>query len=173
MAGLSARAGEALEPVRAALLTGAREAEAAALAQARADAAATLAAARGRAAEVEARAHEAGRREGIASAAREVVRARRDAAQDELRARQEVFEEFCHRAAEGVRAAAAQRRDETRQALTRRARQVLGPQATVTPGDDGGIVAEVPGRRLDLSLTALAERALERFGARVEELWTP
>ncbi|EKX65016.1 hypothetical protein STRIP9103_07529 [Streptomyces ipomoeae 91-03] len=38
---------------------------------------------------------------------------------------------------------------------------------------DGGVVARVPGRRVDLSLTALADRALDRMGGEVRSLWEP
>jgi hypothetical protein len=50
---------------------------------------------------------------------------------------------------------------------------LLGPEARITPHADGGVVAVVSGRRADLSLTALATRALDRAGAEAEFLWAP
>lgn len=50
---------------------------------------------------------------------------------------------------------------------------LLGAGAEVTEHADGGVVAQVPGRRVDLSLTALADRALDGMGAEVRSLWEP
>ncbi|MFJ8200786.1 hypothetical protein [Streptomyces sp. NPDC096152] len=167
-----ARADDGLEPVREALLAEAREAREVALARARTEAQATLEAARARADAILTRARADGRRDGVAAAARELVHARHDAARARLAARREAYEEFRRQVADGVRTAAGDR-DDLLDALTRRARDTLGADAVVRPGADGGIVAEVPGRRLDLTPAALAGRALDRFGSRVQELWTP
>ncbi|MFF8941511.1 hypothetical protein ACF1A5_04345 [Streptomyces sp. NPDC014864] len=166
------RADDGLEPVREALLAEACEARAVAVARARTEARATLEAAGARADAILTRARAAGRRDGVAAAARELVHARQDAARARLAARREAYEEFRRQVADGVRTAAGDR-DGLLDALTRRARDTLGADAVVRPGADGGIVAEAPGRRLDLTPAALAERALDRFGSRVQELWTP
>ncbi|MFE3644161.1 hypothetical protein ACFXOM_24710, partial [Streptomyces sp. NPDC059169] len=50
---------------------------------------------------------------------------------------------------------------------------LLGPDAVITDCAGGGVLAEAPGRRVDLSLATLADRALERNGAEVELLWAP
>jgi hypothetical protein len=39
----------------------------------------------------------------------------------------------------------------------------LGPRAAVRDAPGGGVVGEVPGRRLDLSLAAFADRAVDRI----------
>ncbi|NIL53938.1 hypothetical protein HBK87_25785 [Streptomyces sp. 2BBP-J2] len=55
--------------------------------------------------------------------------------------------------------------------LGHRARVLLGPGAEVTGHPEGGVLARAPGRRADLSLPALAERALDRLGGEVRTLW--
>ncbi|WP_158692621.1 hypothetical protein, partial [Streptomyces roseochromogenus] len=57
--------------------------------------------------------------------------------------------------------------------LAETARAMLGAQARVSAVAGGGVTAEVPGRRVDLSADALADRALDRLGARAETLWGP
>jgi vacuolar-type H+-ATPase subunit E/Vma4 len=56
--------------------------------------------------------------------------------------------------------------------LADRAREQLGPQALLVESPDGGIVASAGNERVDLSLPALADRALERSGPEVAALWT-
>ncbi|MGY5051525.1 hypothetical protein ACWDE0_38965 [Streptomyces sp. 900105755] len=55
--------------------------------------------------------------------------------------------------------------------LARAARALLGADARITAVPGGGVTADVPGRHLDLSADALADRALERLGVRIESLW--
>ena len=50
--------------------------------------------------------------------------------------------------------------------------QAVG-SAEVTEHSEGGVVARAPGRRVDLSLPALADRALDRLGGEVRALWEP
>ncbi|GGT00799.1 hypothetical protein GCM10010254_21180 [Streptomyces chromofuscus] len=57
--------------------------------------------------------------------------------------------------------------------LEQRARVLLGPAAEVTEHADGGVVARAPGRRVDLSLTTLADRAVDRVRGEVRSLWEP
>ena len=45
--------------------------------------------------------------------------------------------------------------------------------AVVREHPDGGVVAEAPGRRLDLRLTTLADRAVDTLGPQLEALWAP
>ncbi len=56
--------------------------------------------------------------------------------------------------------------------LTERARELLGPQAVVTEGPEGGVVAERGSRRLDLSLPSVAEATLESMAPEVSALWS-
>ncbi|MES4891585.1 hypothetical protein [Streptomyces sp. NPDC096012] len=163
---------DALSPVRAELLRAARASADAVRSRARADAEETLRSARATADAVLARARDLGRADGAAEAARERVRAVQDAWAAELAARAEVY------TALGAAVRAGVRRELTEDASLRRrcaeaARELLGPQARITAATEGGVTAEVPGRRVDLSADALADRALDRLGARAETLWEP
>ncbi|WP_048820688.1 hypothetical protein, partial [Streptomyces ipomoeae] len=103
-----------------------------------------------------------------------LVRARREARSRTLAARREAYEGLRRDAAERVRA--LRRTDgyvSLRKRLEHRARVLLGSGAEVSEHADGGVVARVPGRRVDLSLTALADRALDRMGGEVRSLWEP
>ena len=53
------------------------------------------------------------------------------------------------------------------------ARAELGAAAVVREHPDGGVVAQAPGRRVDLRLATLAERAVDTLGPEVEPLWAP
>ncbi|WP_314251728.1 hypothetical protein [Streptomyces sp. DSM 40907] len=163
---------DALEPARTELLRAAREAADALLAEAAEDARRVLAAGRDEAAAILERARLQGRADGAAFAAAEVVRARRRAYALELAVRKEMYEELRRRVTEGVLHAPADRAA-LRSRLEARARAVLGPGASVTAVADGGVLAEAPGRRVDLTLASLAERALERAGLETEILWVP
>jgi hypothetical protein len=57
--------------------------------------------------------------------------------------------------------------------LGQRARRLLGPDAEIAEDPDGGVVARAAGRRVDLTLDALVARALDRFGAEAQKLWSP
>jgi hypothetical protein len=95
-----------------------------------------------------------------------------DAWAAELAARSEVYAELRAAVRRGVRRAMAE--GAVPQArLAEAARALLGTQARVTAAAEGGVTAEVPGRRVDLSADALADRALERLGAQAETLWRP
>ncbi|MEU3253368.1 hypothetical protein [Streptomyces sp. NPDC006997] len=163
-----------LEPVRTRLLRDARADAEALLAAAAADAAAVFEEAEARAAAILAEARRQGGAD--AAAARRAVRARsrRAARARELAARRECWEELRRQVVRGVgelRAADAYPRLHER--LTAHVRQSLGPDARITDVPGGGVVGEVPGRRVDCGLAAFAERALDRVGAEVEELWAP
>jgi hypothetical protein len=119
-----------------------------------------------------AQARDLGEADGAAEAARERVRAVQDAWAAELAARSEVYAELRAAVRRGVRRAMAE--GAVPQArLAEAARALLGTQARVTAAAEGGVTAEVPGRRVDLSADALADRALERLGAQAETLWRP
>lgn len=163
---------DALDPVRAELLHAARASADAVRARARADADETLRAARATAEQILARARDLGTAEGTAAAERERVRAVQDAWAAELAVRAEVYAELRNAVREGVRRALTE--GVVPQArLAEAARAVLGTEARVTAAEGGGVTAEVPGRRVDLSADALADRALNRLGARAETLWEP
>ncbi|MCX4862509.1 MULTISPECIES: hypothetical protein [unclassified Streptomyces] len=163
---------DALDPVREELLRTARASADAVRDRARADAAETLRAARVTAEELLARARDLGTDQGLADAERERVRAVQDAWAAELVVRAEVYTELRCAVREGVRRALAE--GAVPQArLAEAARALLGTGARVTAAGGGGVTAEVPGRRVDLSADALADRALNRLGARAETLWEP
>jgi hypothetical protein len=161
-----------LDPVRAELLRAARADADAVLARARADADETVRTARAEAEALLERAREQGVADGTAAAARERVRARQDAWARELAARAKVYADL----RDGVRAGVRDALTKTgilRVRLEKRARTLLGTDARVTATADGGVVAESPGRRVDLSADALADRTLQRHGAEAENLWAP
>ncbi|MFB8181936.1 hypothetical protein ACFC8N_39120 [Streptomyces sp. NPDC055966] len=163
---------DALDPVRAQLLRAARASADAVRDRARAEADETLRTARATAEQVLARARELGEGDGAAAAERERVRAVREAWAVELASRAEVYAELRASVRAGVRRALAE--DAVPQArLAETARAVVGPHAQVSVAAGGGVTAEVPGRRVDLSADALADRALDRLGARAESLWAP
>jgi vacuolar-type H+-ATPase subunit E/Vma4 len=152
----------ALDPVRAALLTAARADADRTLAAADASAAATVGAARERADRMITGARRAGEADAAAVIADERAQVRRTARTVVLRARREAYDGLWTAA----RAAVSCLRDEpgyraARERLVTYARDRFGPQATIRDADGGGIVAEVPGRRLDLSLPTFAEHAVD------------
>ncbi|MFF7929994.1 MULTISPECIES: V-type ATP synthase subunit E family protein [unclassified Streptomyces] len=164
----------ALAPVRARLLQDARaDAEAVLLAAAE-DADALSREAEARAAAILAEAREQGAAD--AETARRAVRtrARRAARARELAARRQCWEELGRQVVRGVEDL---RRTEAypdlRRRLTLRARYLLGPDARIAEAPGGGVVGESRSRRVDLSLAAFAQQALDRYGAELEELWTP
>ncbi|WP_405682215.1 hypothetical protein [Streptomyces sp. NBC_00057] len=165
---------DALATVRAELLRSARADAETLLAQAARDDELVLDRARTEAEEIVEQARREGAAEGAAAGAAGLLRARRSARSRELAVRREAYEELCRQVTERVRAL----RHTTdypgvRDRLERRARQLLGPDATVTEQPGGGVVAHAAGRRADFTLDALAARALDRLGADTEALWTP
>ncbi|MFE9773703.1 hypothetical protein ACFYOV_18945 [Streptomyces sp. NPDC005931] len=168
------RAAEALAPVRAEVLRAARADAEQILARAAAEDAARLERARTEARTILGEARRLGEADGVAAARGLLVAARREARARALTVRREAYEDLRRTAAERV----GQLRDTAEGALLRerleeRARALLGPGAEVSGHPDGGVVARAPGRRVDFSLTTLAERALDRMGAEVRHLWEP
>jgi vacuolar-type H+-ATPase subunit E/Vma4 len=161
-----------LAPVRDALRAAAERDAARAVAAGRADAEAALSSAARAADELRSRARAEGAADGrrVLEAAR--ARAARRARATVLRAQGEVHAELRRE----VRAAAARLREDPgypalRQRLVAEAVSTLGPEAIVTESPAGGVVAEAPGRRADLTLPALADRLVDSMGAEVVGVW--
>lgn len=115
----------------------------------------------------------AGAAEATTARAAERARTRRVHQSAILAAQRNAYEQLGSRATEAV----GRLRDEPgypalRMRLAARATDILGADAVVTEDPAGGIVAEVAGRRLDLTLTAFAARALERVEVGVDGLWS-
>jgi vacuolar-type H+-ATPase subunit E/Vma4 len=164
----------ALDPVRKALLSAARDDAAAVLRKAEQQKEALLADARRTAAELLTTARSEGEAEATAIVAARMAQSRRDARRTVLAAQRELYDELrrrCRTAA--IELAATPAYEGLRRHLAERAEEQLGADATVTDSPEGGVLASVGSRRLDLSLPTLAERALDRSGAEVAELWTP
>ncbi|MEU0112404.1 hypothetical protein ABZ137_01410 [Streptomyces bobili] len=168
------RTTDALHPVRAELLRAAHADADALLARAEREAAARLDQARAVARAVLDDARRQGETDGADAARDLLVRSRREARSRALSARRKPYEDLRREAAERVRELRwADDYASLRGRLEQRARVLLGPAAEVTEDAHGGVVAQVPGRRVDLSLTASAERALDSMGAEVRSLWEP
>jgi vacuolar-type H+-ATPase subunit E/Vma4 len=165
---------DALHPVRAGLLRAAHSDAEALLARTGREAAALLDQARAEARAILDEARRQGESDGADAARDLLVRARREARSRALAARRESYDELRREAAERVRELrGTDGFASLRERLEHRARVLLGAGAEVSEHADGGVVARVPGRRVDLSLTTLADRALDRMGAEVRSLWEP
>lgn len=162
----------ALDPVRGALSQDARSDADRVLSAARRDAATVLDGARSRAAAVLAAAAAAGKADAAARRARTAAQARRERRGAMLAAQTEAYAELSARVRNAVLELPRQCPD-LRARLATRGRAELGPEAVLTPTADGGVLAEIPGRRLDLSLEALAQLAVDGLGADVDQLWQP
>ncbi|HEU5426644.1 MAG TPA: hypothetical protein VFU74_07220 [Actinocrinis sp.] len=168
------RQDRALDPVRARLIRRAEQDAGALIAAARAEAASTVESAR-----VQARAIlDEARAQGEALAAQQsaglLSRSRRRARALELDAQRAVYDEVCDKISRAVgELKQTPGYPGLRAELERRACALVGPRAHMADHARGGIVAWVPGRRVDLSLTAIAERAVDGLGEEVERLWTP
>ncbi|MEI8406606.1 MULTISPECIES: V-type ATP synthase subunit E family protein [unclassified Kribbella] len=170
---LTAAADAALDPVRSALLAAAHADAAAVRLKAQRQKDELLADARRTSAGMLAAARTDGQADATAAVAARMADSRREARRTVLAAQRELYDELrrrCRTAATGL----AEEPDyaELRQQLVEAARAWLGTDAMVTDSPDGGVVASVGSRRLDLSLPALAERALDRSSVEVTALWT-
>ncbi|WP_066948154.1 hypothetical protein [Microtetraspora fusca] len=163
---------DALAPVSAALLKGARLDADATLAEAEHDAARTLAAARRTAQDIIDEARESGTADARARADAVRARARRRARGIELAARREALLELRRRA---MAAVLALRDDPCYPRLVERLRELAresgGDDLIVREHPAGGVVGEGRGHRVDCSLGALADRAVDALGAEAERLW--
>jgi vacuolar-type H+-ATPase subunit E/Vma4 len=161
---------DALAPVREALLAAARAEAGQIRDRAGADAAATLAVAEATAAQIRDRAHAQGRASGAAAAAAERNRARRAARAGIRRAQRDAYERLraaTHQAVAGLWTGPDQ--PDLRRRLVAVVTGVLGESATVREADGGGVIGEVPGRRVDCSLAGFADRAVRAVVGRLPE----
>lgn len=164
----------ALEPVRAQLIRRARAEADATLAAARTEVADQVASARARAAAILDEARAQGEAQAAAQTAAQRSSARRKARAMELDAERAVYAAVRAEIERGVLAL----RDAPdyrllHAGLERRARDLLGPHARLVADPRGGVVGTAPGLRVDLSLPAVAARALGAIGEEVARLWTP
>lgn len=152
---------DTLGPVRDALLGLAHRDARRVLDAADADAAGTLAQAGREAEQIRAAARAEATADARTRLAAEESRINRDARAVELQARRAAYDELVRRAHVAVRALS----DEPglRQQLEGLARAELGADATMTASPDGGLVAELGGRRVSYLLSALAERAVSEL----------
>lgn len=159
----------ALAPVRDALLAAARADAADVLGKARQAAAQERRAADEEAARILSRARRDGAADAAAALAAELAGARQQARAVVLAARREGYEQLRAAARAAVsRLAAEPGYPPLRARLADAVRQALGAGADITEAPGGGVRGAVPGRRLDLSLTGLADRAVDEYGARLE-----
>ncbi|MGV4928108.1 hypothetical protein K2224_38495 (plasmid) [Streptomyces sp. BHT-5-2] len=163
---------EPLAAVRTALLRAAAEDADRLVAAAYRDADAVVADARSRSAAVLRAARRQGEQAGARAAADATARTRHAVRTGILRARAEAYDELRRTVLSHVRRC----REEpgypaVREQLADRARRLLGPGATLAEHPRGGVVGSADGRRVDLSLDALAGRVLDGAGAGIESLW--
>jgi vacuolar-type H+-ATPase subunit E/Vma4 len=165
--------GPALAPVRDQLLRRAREEAEAALDAARADRTAQIEAARTQARRLLDEARAAGEAQAAAESDRARSAARRRARALELAAASAVYDALREGVERGILALAhSAGYPRIRQALQSRAVELLGPGAESADDPRGGVVATVPGRRVDLSLPAIAARAIDGLDEKAARLWT-
>ncbi len=163
-----------LLPVREALLARARADAERLLAEGDAEADAIIARAHAEADAIRAGARAQGEADAAAVLGAERARARRQARAVVLAAQHESYEGLRARAVEQV----ATLRGDPGYAtwcdrLRKEVRAALGPDAAVSEHPEGGVRGEATGRRVEYTLVALAERALDALGPDVEGLWTP
>lgn len=162
-----------LQPVRDALLAGARRDAEELRAAAERDAAGALAGAQREAERLMAAARAEGEAEARRVAAKELARARREARQLVLAARCAAGERL---AAEARRAASDLRHTpgyrELLDGLARLARTQLGGEAIVVVDEEvGGLVSTLGSRSVDYRLPAVASRCLAQLAGEVDALW--
>ncbi|MEO6086453.1 MAG: hypothetical protein ABIQ18_25395 [Umezawaea sp.] len=162
---------EALAPVSSALLARAGDEAGREVAEARRQGDDLLAQARGRARAILDEAADAGRSDAAVAIAAEHSHARRAARALELDAQKEIHDLLRREVAAVVARLVA--RPEVRARLVAAVRAALGPDAAVLDAPGGGVIGQVPGRLVDLSVPALADRAVEDHGGRAQELWEP
>ena len=147
-----------------------------ALAAARTTAAARLTEGRRAADEILADARKAGEAAAAREADLELAAARREARLLVLTARREEYDRFCELSSVAVLALrAGPEYPRILDVLQARIRSQLGEDARIErdPPSAGGVVGESDGRRVDASLTALADACRGRLGGAIEALWAP
>jgi vacuolar-type H+-ATPase subunit E/Vma4 len=163
-----------LAPLEAAVIAAARKDADAQLEAAKAKAAAVVAEAEGNARAVLEQAASEGRGAAKRAAEHRLVDGRRQARRLILGAQQAAYQ---HLVREAIRATEDLRQRPEYTDLERRlietAKDVLGADAEIVPNPDGhgGVRASAGGRTVDLTLTALARRCIERLGEDVTRLW--
>lgn len=163
-----------LAPVREGLLERARQDGRRLLAEARATADAALARAEQEASGIRAEARAQGEADAAVVLASERMRVRRQARSVVLRAERDAYlglRAEVHASLAGWRDGAGHQRIGDR--LAARARDLLGEGAVITEDASGGVVGEVAGRRVVLSLDAIADRVLDARNLDLAGLWTP
>jgi vacuolar-type H+-ATPase subunit E/Vma4 len=163
-----------VEPARDALLADARERAEQLLKQADEHARGLIAQAQQDAEELIARARKEGLAAGRAQAAHAAGREQALARWEVLAAQRAAYDELRARVREEV----MRLRDEPEypqllERLVAAARRDLGDgaQLEVDPPDQGGVRASAGSRRVDYTLTALAEACVQRLGPALEQLW--
>jgi vacuolar-type H+-ATPase subunit E/Vma4 len=165
---------QALTPVRAHLLNGARTEAGRILAEARAEADSILRQARRDAADTVDRARAQGEADAAPAAAAERNRGRDQARSVVLGAQRGAYQDL---RAQVIAAVGGLRTEPGYQRLLSRlivmATQVAGPGAAIAVQPDGGVVARSRGVVVDCTLPRLATLAVDELGDQVRELWTP
>jgi uncharacterized iron-regulated protein len=163
----------ALEPLKAELVRRAHAVAVERLQRAAAEEAATIAQAEREAALIVERARQEGISEASAWIAAQRARSRRHARAVILRARAEALEELRRRSIAAVaRLSAEPNYPELRNRLVDYVRAQLGEEAVISDAPTAGIIATVPGRRLDCSFATLVEQALAERGTHPDMPWT-
>ena len=162
-----------LQPVRAELLSRAAADADRVIADARQEAARIIEQGRDKARQLTEKARATGEAAGASAAAEQEATLRRALRREVLAAKGNAYQQWRRRAREAV----LRLRDEPDyprwcQVLRGAAAAVLGDGAEVTDHPDGGVMAQVGSRRLDLSLPAIADRALDEIAADTDELWS-
>jgi vacuolar-type H+-ATPase subunit E/Vma4 len=166
--------GTPLDPVRAEMLRQARAEAGAAVARAEAEAAQQRARARAEAEAILDEARARGRADADEALRAGAARARRQARSVGLRARHEVYQSWRDAVSEGVKNLIhTAEYPRILASLAARARALLGADAQIEEDPAGGLRAQVPGRRVDLTLEAVAARAVADAEGQASELWTP
>lgn len=164
---------EALAPLITALTSAAEQDAQAQIDAARAEAEQAVTDARTKADHLLSQSRAKGTADGEAVLAADRARAEREARGIELRAKGEAFESS-RRAA---RTAVSSLKDRPEfgavdTALRSQARATLGDDVQLTEADCGGIIATANGRRLDLSLTSLADDLVDDWPSDAERPWS-
>lgn len=164
---------DALVPLRAYIATSAQSDAAAALSAAQKQADALVSEAESERSHVLAEAIDEGKRTAQTAADLRSARVRRQANEVVLSQRETI--RLMLRTA--VENAATALRDDPRYPmlhaqLVARGHALLGPTATITEVQEGGVLVETGSRRLDLSLPNLAALTLDEMAAEVSSLWT-
>lgn len=173
MRSLPSGSSAAAAPLRAAIYDRAAAAARATAGEAERRAAEMIADAERQASAIADRAVEAGRTAAQADAAQRSARERRRAHELQLAARESLRRDLEARVlALAVELRTGQEYPRLMDALRGEVSTLLGPEATIEEHPDGGVVASLGARRVDLSLPSLARATLESMSGEVAELWT-